>query len=47
LSGFETNDLEGLALVETVLRDNEDGIFRMMDILKSRRQEIDTGVWAK
>ncbi|KAJ7822388.1 hypothetical protein B0H14DRAFT_3146386 [Mycena olivaceomarginata] len=39
--GFETNDLEGLALVETVLHDNEDGIFRMMDVLKSRRQEIE------
>ncbi|KAJ7842101.1 hypothetical protein B0H14DRAFT_3140018 [Mycena olivaceomarginata] len=39
--GFETNDLEGLARVETVLHDNEDGIFRVMDVLKSRRQEIE------
>ncbi|KAJ6567520.1 hypothetical protein B0H10DRAFT_1965351 [Mycena sp. CBHHK59/15] len=43
--GFEStllsDELEGLAVVEAILRNKEDHIFGVMDALKSRRQEID------
>ncbi|KAJ7480387.1 hypothetical protein B0H11DRAFT_2024898 [Mycena galericulata] len=42
--GFEntmSRDLEGLALLKTILLDKEDQIFGMMDALKLRRQEIE------
>ncbi|KAJ7846021.1 hypothetical protein B0H13DRAFT_1908041 [Mycena leptocephala] len=42
--GFETmmpNDVEGLTLVESIVRDKEDHIFGVMDALNSRRQEIE------
>jgi hypothetical protein len=36
-----SRDLEGLALLKTILLNKEDHIFGVMDSLKLRRQEID------